>query len=201
MKSPIRLIALAIVPSLVVIAIIPLFLTAVPAPQKIETVDGVRIVHNQKGGVWGEAPKIALELVRKIGDVDTEDEHLAFNYPSDVTVDHDGNIYVLDSANTRIQKFGPDGKYQATIGRKGQGPGEFLMPDAIAFDKITGHGRLVTSIVGQGRSQAALMQSLRGNASFSFNDGQIKGVNLAAIARSIQSALSGQAAGPGAATD
>ena len=34
-----------------------------------------------------------------------------------------------------------------------------------------------------------------------FNDGQIKGINLAAIARSIQSVLTGQAAGPGAATD
>ncbi len=133
MKSPIRLIALAIVPSLVVIAIIPLFLTAVPAPQKTETVDGVRVVHNIKGGMWGKNPQIVLELVRKIGDVETEDEHLAFNYPSDVAVDKDGNIYVLDSANTRIQKFGPDGKFLATIGRKGQGPGEFLMPDAIGF--------------------------------------------------------------------
>ncbi|MBS0386586.1 MAG: AsmA family protein, partial [Proteobacteria bacterium] len=78
---------------------------------------------------------------------------------------------------------------------------EPLLHDAIAFDKITGHGRLVASIVGQGRSQAALMQSLRGNASFSFNDGQIKGVNLAAISRSIQSVLTGQAVGAGAATD
>jgi len=78
---------------------------------------------------------------------------------------------------------------------------EPLLRDAIAFDRITGHGRLVASLVGQGRSQAALMQSLRGSASFSFNDGQIKGVNLAAIARSIQSVLTGQAAGPGAATD
>lgn len=78
---------------------------------------------------------------------------------------------------------------------------EPLLRDAVAFDRITGHGRLVASIVGQGRSQAALMQSLNGNASFSFNDGQIKGVNLAAVARSIQSVLTGQAAGPGAATD
>jgi len=147
-KSPIRLIALTIVPSLIVIAIIPLFLTAVPAPQKIETVDGVRIVHNQKGGVWGKAPKIALELVRKIGDVDTEDEHLAFNFPNDVAVDKDGNIYVLDAGNARIQKFGPDGAYLATIGRKGQGPGEFIMPDSIGFDK---DGNLVVADMAQSR--------------------------------------------------
>ncbi|MGZ5454818.1 MAG: NHL repeat-containing protein, partial [Candidatus Aminicenantales bacterium] len=148
MKSPIRLIALAIVPSLVVIAIIPLFLTAVPAPQKIEAVDGVRIVHNAKGGLWGKTPKIGLELVRKIGDVDTEDEHLAFNFPIDVAVDKDGAIYVLDAGNARIQKFGPDGKYLATIGRKGQGPGEFIMPDSIGFDK---DGNLVVADMAQSR--------------------------------------------------
>ncbi len=78
---------------------------------------------------------------------------------------------------------------------------EPLLRDAVGFDKITGHGRLVASLVGQGRSQAAVMHALHGSASFSFNDGQIKGVNLAAIARSIQSVLTGQAAGPGAATD
>ncbi len=74
MKNLLRFTALAVVPLLV--------LVAAPAAQKIETVDGVRVVHNGKGGLWGKAPKVALELVRKIGDVDTEDEHVAFNYPS-----------------------------------------------------------------------------------------------------------------------
>jgi DNA-binding beta-propeller fold protein YncE len=122
--------------------------TASPAPQKIETVDGVRVVHNVKGGLWGRTPKVALELVRKIGDIDTEDEHIAFNYPSDVAVDRGGNIYILDAANARIQKFGPDGKFLATIGRKGQGPGEFIFPDAIGFDK---DGNLVVADSAQKR--------------------------------------------------
>jgi hypothetical protein len=122
--------------------------TASPAPQKIETVDGVRVVHNVKGGLWGRTPKVALELVRKIGDIDTEDEHIAFNYPNDVAVDKDGAIYVLDAANARIQKFGSDGKFLATIGRKGQGPGEFIFPDAMAFDK---DGNLVVADSAQAR--------------------------------------------------
>ena len=37
------------------------------AAQKIETVDGVRIVHNEKGGIWAGSPKVKLELVRTIG--------------------------------------------------------------------------------------------------------------------------------------
>lgn len=118
------------------------------AGQKIETVDGVRLVHNIKGGLWGPAPKVALELVRKIGDIDTEDEHVAFNFPNDVAVDPAGNIYVLDTGNTRIQKFGPDGKYLATIGRKGQGPGEFILPDGLDIDR---DGGLVVGDTAQSR--------------------------------------------------
>jgi AsmA protein len=46
------------------------------------------------------------------------------------------------------------------------------------------------------------MRSLRGSASFNFNDGQWKGVNLAQMARTLQSLASGQAsASQGGATD
>lgn len=78
---------------------------------------------------------------------------------------------------------------------------EPLLTDAIGLDKITGRGRLATSVVGQGASMAAIMRSLRGNASFTFNDGQWKGVNLAQVARTIQSALSGTPSTGGGATD
>jgi sugar lactone lactonase YvrE len=134
---------------LAAITLLPWLAAAGPAAaQKVETVDGVRLVHNGNGGLWGKAPKVALELVRKIGDVDTEDEHVAFNFPSDVAVDPAGNIYVLDTGNTRIQKFGPDGAYLATIGRKGQGPGEFILPDGLDID---GDGNLVVGDSAQSR--------------------------------------------------
>lgn len=136
-----------------VLAIIPCFLAAAIAAQKTETVNGVRVVHNEKDGLWGKAPKVALEFVRKIGDIDTEDEHLAFHFPSDVAADREGNIYVLDTGNTRIQKFGPDGRYLATIGRKGQGPGEFMMPDSLDIDK---DGNLVVSDSAQSRVQVII---------------------------------------------
>jgi AsmA protein len=45
------------------------------------------------------------------------------------------------------------------------------------------------------------MRSLRGDAAFVFNDGQLKGVNLAQVARTVQAAMTGQAAGEGSATD
>jgi len=107
--------------------------------QTIVTENGVRIVHNVKGGTWGTSPKVSIELVRTIGDVNTDDENLAFDSPADLAVDAAGNIHVADSRNTRIQVFSPEGRYLRTIGRKGQGPGEFMSTGSIDFD---GEGRL-----------------------------------------------------------
>jgi 6-bladed beta-propeller len=109
-------------------------ISAGASAQQIETVDGVRVVHNNRGGVWGANPKLAIELVRTIGNVDTDDENLAFDSPRDMAVDGAGNIYILDSGNQRIQVFGPDGTYVRTIGRRGQGPGEFSSLDSIVMD-------------------------------------------------------------------
>jgi hypothetical protein len=134
--------------AILLIGLLPFLLAAGSSAQKVETVDGVRVVHNEKGGSWGKSPKVSLELVRKIGDIDTEDENVAFHYPTDIAVDKEGNIYVLDSGNTRVQKFGPDGKYVATIGRKGQGPGEFISPGGLDFDE---DGNLVVTDTAQMR--------------------------------------------------
>jgi sugar lactone lactonase YvrE len=117
----------------------------------IENIGGIRIVHNKEGGFWGRGLKITLDLALKIGDINAEDEQFAFHYPSDIAVDKEGNIHVLDTGNTRIQKFSPDGKYLATIGRKGQGPGEFMMPDGLDFDP---EGGLIVSDGMQSRIQA-----------------------------------------------
>ncbi len=118
--------------------------------QVIDNGAGPRIIHNKKGGLLGKGLGITLDLVRKIGDIDTEDEHAAFNYPSDVAVDKKGDIYVLDTKNARIQEFSPAGRYLSTIGRKGAGPGEFLLPDGLDIDR---EGRLIVSDATQGRMQ------------------------------------------------
>lgn len=119
--------------------------------QRIETENGVRVVHNVKGGAWGNNPQISIELVRKIGDVDSDDENLAFNSPADLAVDADGKIYIADSRNQRIQVFDREGRYIRTIGRKGQGPGEFMATHSIDFDS---EGRLHVLDSSQGRIQA-----------------------------------------------
>ena len=121
-----------------ILLIIPLFFGfSILMPletQEIETVDGVRVVHNEEGGKWGENLPIKIELVRTIGDIYTLDENLAFNSPSDLVMDEAGNIYILDAGNDRIQKFDPEGKFLASFGREGQGPGEFQSPTSLDID-------------------------------------------------------------------
>ena len=60
-----------------------LLISILAAAQKIELVNGVRIIHNEKGGKWGANPEVKLELVRTIGGLDAE-ENLSFNNPEDI---------------------------------------------------------------------------------------------------------------------
>lgn len=45
--------------------------------------------------------------------------------PQSLAVDGAGRIYVADDKPTVIKVFGPDGRFLHTIGREGEGPGEF----------------------------------------------------------------------------
>lgn len=110
--------------------------------QEINTVNGVRTVHNEKGGKWDDNLPIKIELIRTIGDINTLDENLAFNLPSDIVMDDAGNIYILDAGNCRVQKFSPEGNYIDTFGREGQGPGEFNSPTSLDIDA---EGNLIVS--------------------------------------------------------
>jgi len=103
-------------------------------PQEKDLKIAAKIISNRKGGKYGRSLPISIELIRRIGDIDTDDDALAFNLPEDIAVDADGNIYVLDSGNHRIQKFDSAIRYLSTIGRRGQGPGEFNYPRALDLD-------------------------------------------------------------------
>ena len=108
---------------------------------KIEIKDGVKFVHNDEP-LWGENPQIELKFVRQIGVFEGPDDNYMFFMPNDLTVDKEGNLYVADKGNYRIQKFDKNGKYLATIGRKGVGPSEFTGPVAI---NINSNGNLLVS--------------------------------------------------------
>lgn len=111
--------------------VVLLVISGVSFSQKIETKDGVRLIHNEKEGKWGKNPKVSLEYAKNIGDLESDDDNVLFYMPSDIAVDEDGNVYVLDSGNHRIQKFDREGNFLASLGRHGQGPGEFQYPQSI----------------------------------------------------------------------
>jgi YYY domain-containing protein len=49
-----------------------------------------------------------------------------FNFPRGITSDAEGNFYVVDTHNLRIQKFDRDGKFVTMFGSKGNSDGQFL---------------------------------------------------------------------------
>jgi sugar lactone lactonase YvrE len=57
-----------------------------------------------------------------------------FARPSGLAVDDDGNLYVCDTLNDRIEVFDADGTFIRAFGKAGDGPGYFARPKGIAID-------------------------------------------------------------------
>src|SRR5208337_858378 len=61
-----------------------------------------------------------------------------FSKPTNVAVDKDGNLYVSDTYNDRVEIFDADGTFIRAFGKNGDGPGDFARPKGIAVD-VDGH--------------------------------------------------------------
>ena len=78
-----------------------------------------------------------LKLLRRIG-TGGKNHWLTtpgdFAAPSNVAVDKEGNVYVTDTLNNRVEIFDADGKFISLFGKHGDGPGYFARPKGIAVD-------------------------------------------------------------------
>lgn len=72
------------------------------------------------------------QLIKTIGTVGDEDGQ--FRVPLGLATDKDGNLYVVDMFQCRIQKFSPDGTFISAFGSMGDHPGTFVRPKHIAVD-------------------------------------------------------------------
>lgn len=72
-----------------------------------------------------------FEEVYRVGSLDGEAWE-QFGYVRKVAFNGAGQLYVFDSHADRIFVVGPDGEYQRSFGRPGEGPGEFRSADALA---------------------------------------------------------------------
>jgi DNA-binding beta-propeller fold protein YncE len=57
-----------------------------------------------------------------------------FGAPQGAAVDADGNLYVTDTLNNRVEIFDADGNFVSEFGKHGDGPGYFARPKGIAVD-------------------------------------------------------------------
>jgi len=98
----------------------------------IEEENGVKVVKNPEESYYGE---LSLDLEEDLVIGQEDDENYQFYQADDLALDSGNNIYVADGGNHRIQKFDKNGNYISTIGRKGQGPGEFIGISDILIDQ------------------------------------------------------------------
>ena len=77
------------------------------------------------------------KLLRKIGNAG-KDHTLTtpgdFSKPTNVAVDKEGNLFVTDTLNDRVEEFDADGAFVRAFGENGDGPGDFARPKGIAVD-------------------------------------------------------------------
>ena len=91
----------------------------------VDTVGDTITVRTVAGSEWGAA-ELVPEL--RIGALEGAD-HEIFGEIIALTIDAADNIYIYDRQVPALRKYAPDGRYLATFGREGGGPGEYANSD------------------------------------------------------------------------
>ncbi len=73
-----------------------------------------------------------------------------FAVVTSLAVDRQGNVFVADFYNARVQKFAADGTFLTAFGGKGSGPGQFHYVIAVA---VADDGSVFVADFGNNRIQ------------------------------------------------
>jgi hypothetical protein len=95
----------------------------------IEEENGITVVRNPDAPIYSE-DMFSMEEEISIGEVEGREEYM-FQRIITIAVNDAEDIYVMDYQAKHFKVFNKHGQYIKTIGRPGQGPGEFQAPRSI----------------------------------------------------------------------
>ena len=111
----------------------------------IETIGDTTVVRTLSGSVWEAEATLVPEV--SIGELEGDEEYL-FGSIWSIAVDDDRNVYVFDGQAHHVRVYDSEGVYMRTLGRRGEGPGEFRSAQAIG---VLPDGRLLVRDSGNKR--------------------------------------------------
>ena len=92
---------------------------------------------NSKGSGEGEQASFktkALEPTHAASHGSSGTGNDQFKHPAGIASDSEGNTWVVDMENGRLQKFDREGKYITKFGKEGKGKCELIRPKSVAID-------------------------------------------------------------------
>lgn len=102
------------------------------ADYTVDEEEGLTIITNTGAPEWDAAESAPLQFdhTQSFG-AEEEPAEALLSDASDVAVDDDGSVYILDRRDHRLLAFDAEGTFLWEAGREGQGPGEFQFPNGI----------------------------------------------------------------------
>jgi streptogramin lyase len=110
----------------------PTSVTTDPEGLKLTTTTEYSAETGQIKEARGLGAEATLTYASKFGESGSEPGKL--KGPYGVASDSKGNLWVVDEGNSRIEEFGPEGKYISMFGKAGTEPGQLKEPKGIAID-------------------------------------------------------------------
>jgi hypothetical protein len=121
-------------PALVILLLPTLFYaTQTPWKGKIYKEGDVTVVQNPRDPIY-KSDVLTLKEELTIGGANAKEQYVLAQVDN-LVVDETGAIYALDTKDICVKVYGRSGAFLRTIGRKGEGPGEYTRPYGIAIDK------------------------------------------------------------------
>ena len=113
-----------------------------------DTIGDTIVVRTLSGSLWRDTAQLVPEV--SIGMFDGPEEYI-FGDVVSVAMGSDGTIYVMDRQVPALRVYEPNGTYRTTLGRGGEGPGEYQRPDGGL--NVLSDGRIVLRDPSNARMQ------------------------------------------------